>query len=451
MTAEGSEASAEDSVREDVSISREQESKPASASTESVFDHAGFTAKRDENASSRSTVDDGDDCFKDLPSLVPIHDVNTERKDDRETASSEVEKIQNAFGETKDCEIVSKTNNRLTDADSLVEELEAKTETMRVEKSQALAAETTSEAAVIDSTNVPTCPLDRSQKHPVIVATTELDLAMRLNALDRHLVEYLALDRLRQLMVPPKSPEEEEDETFKRRVRRNLEERRLVSYPTDRDPIALFSVCEFDDPLSSTYDDDVFPMFSNTFTVGTNDDCDVVLSDYVDPRSPCYSRFSTRHLVVFYDKYAGVFELLNYGADGVVVDNVYYGCDVDANRNRKDTWNGGASTRGNATVQEVEVKEGRGRGRKRKETRMKKETDDISSALASIKKGGKKKEAVVSKAEEAEKPIDRLCECGRSLPTAGQVTNGWEGSAVLYHGSVIQIGCFTLVFSAFES
>lgn len=393
-----------------------------------------------------SNADEAYDCFKDLPSLVPINDLNLEHKD----VTGETQKgiccgDNKTLTEDISCGAVLKKVSPDKPLVDVVDKVGVQAESSSGRVCTSFTAQSSS------TTNIPFCHINRASLKPsAVVATTELDLAMRLNALDRHLVEYLALDRLRELMVPHKDQKEEvdEEENFKRRSRRNFEERRPVTYPTDRVPIALFSVCEFDDPLSSTYDDDdVFPMFSNTFSVGTNDDCDFVLSDYVDPRSPCYARFSPRHLVVFFDKYAGLFELLNYGAEGVVVDNVYYGFDVDANRNRKDKWNGGVSGKGISTVQDVEVKEGRGRGRKRKDTRAKK---DLNSALASLKKGGKNKETLVSKREE-EKTINRCCQCGRSLPTAGQTTNGWEGSAVIYHGSVIQIGCFTLVFSSFES
>ena len=144
------------------------------------------------------------------------------------------------------------------------------------------------------------------------------------------------------------------------------------------------------------------------------------------------------------------------------MDNVYYGCDVDANRNRKWTGNdvGVGGNRGIFPVQEEEVKEGRGRGRRRKETRVKREMVELNSAMASMKKGrgaGGGAAAAATAASKKRKTlkeearIERRCGCGRSLPMAGQTTNGWEGSAVLYHGSVIQIGCFTLVFSLFKS
>jgi hypothetical protein len=61
-------------------------------------------------------------------------------------------------------------------------------------------------------------------------------------------------------------------------------------------------------------------------------DSDLVLSDFVSARTACFSRLAPRHAVIFFDRYAGLFELLNYGADGVVVDNVFYGCDIGDKR-----------------------------------------------------------------------------------------------------------------------
>jgi hypothetical protein len=42
---------------------------------------------------------------------------------------------------------------------------------------------------------------------------------------------------------------------------------------------------------------------------------------------------------------------------------------------------------------------------------------------------------------------DRLCQCHQ---TCSAERTGWEGSAVLHHGSVIQIGCCRFVFSVVE-
>merc|ERR1719259_617272 len=113
-------------------------------------------------------------------------------------------------------------------------------------------------------------------------------------------------------MVPQE--EEEADDRLKKEQENDYPrcrgipaaDRPLPAYPVDRDPLALFTVCEFDARFSSSNDDDddVIPMFADSFSVGTSADCDVVLSDYVDPRSPCFRRFSARHLVVFRDKYA---------------------------------------------------------------------------------------------------------------------------------------------------
>ena len=119
----------------------------------------------------------------------------------------------------------------------------------------------------------------------------------------------------------------------------------------------------------------------------------------------------------------------------------------------------GAGVKETDTTNVVAAREQRGgRGRKRKETQAKKQLDELAALKMFNKRAaGKKKDngqdaAKVEKAEEEEKMVvERNCECGRPLPRVGQTTNGWEGSAVLYHGSVIQIGCFTLVFSVFPT
>ena len=370
----------------------------------------------------------GADVFKDLPSLVSINDLISEQKSEMENKNQD-SSTSKKTDVTKDPEICD---------DSI-------SSAVKTEMPEAMQTEESTEQTPLSDDDAKT---DAS----LVVVTTELDLTLRLNALDRHLVEYLALDRLRQLMVPREDCSD--DKEIVSRCRKDTSDRLPPSYPTDRDPIALFTVCEFDSRFASPdEDDDVIPMFANTFSVGTNADCDVALSDYVDPRSPCFSRFSSRHLVVFRDKYAGVFELLNYGAEGVVVDNVYYGCDVGANRNRRDKK--GAMTQDAVVLKDPDVKERVGRGRKRKETQAKKQFDELTALKNHNRKAGRKKENIATSKEEAEeekkKMLDRKCECGRPLPGVGQTTSGWEGSAVLYHGSVIQIGCFTLVFSVFQS
>ena len=416
--------------------------------------------------------------YKDLPSLVPLTDMTSESKGEAEEGNAAESIPSEDFSEKSNT--ASSPSRGSAAANAPNDNIKAETSVQGVPVLPALplvvesvsekpTTTTTTTLTVTSSEPISTLAQKHSGQPSAVVVTTELDLTLRLNALDRHLVEYLALDRLRQLMIPEelegqKEEEEEPWSTTKTRSRRPSADRLPPTYPTDRDPIALLSVCEFDDRPTNDVDEDdaVIPMFSNTFTIGTNADCDVDFSDFVDPRSPCYSRFSPRHVVIFYDKYTGLFELLNYGVEGAVVDGVYYGCDVDANRNRRDKKGGGAgtttttTTMGKEVVDVVEVaKEKGGRGRKRKDTQTKKQQNPLSTLIAAAtaaNKKGKKESALVKEEEdEEERAMDRRCECGRTLPRGGQTKSGWEGSAVLYHGSVIQIGCFTLVFSVFET
>jgi hypothetical protein len=96
-----------------------------------------------------------------------------------------------------------------------------------------------------------------------VAAVTEIDLEFRLKSLDRHLVEVLALDRLRQLMI--------EDN----QVLHTAPCQHLPALPSrteskdnlsgDEEPIALLSFFDELNPES----EDVVPMLRNSLAVGT--------------------------------------------------------------------------------------------------------------------------------------------------------------------------------------
>lgn len=42
--------------------------------------------------------------------------------------------------------------------------------------------------------------------------------------------------------------------------------------------------------------------------------------------------------------------------------------------------------------------------------------------------------------------LDKSCSCDESRLPARSMSSGWEGSAVLHNGSIIQIGCLQFAF-----
>lgn len=186
-----------------------------------------------------------------------------------------------------------------------------------------------------------------------------------------------------------------------------------------------------------------FAMCYRSFTIGTNFDCDVNLTDYGN----C-NYISPKHASIFYDEITSKYELINYSCHGTVVDNVLYSCDLSP---KKYSSNGCTQTNG--------------RGKAKKSSSNSPNSASTSSTTCST---SSKKKVIPRKQMNGdnEANVQRMtvvvqgqlmkskssskscCSCKYS-PSAiiGSTGCGWEGSATINHGSHIKFGCLQFLFS----
>lgn len=159
-------------------------------------------------------------------------------------------------------------------------------------------------------------------------------------------------------------------------------------------------------------------MTSRTLSVGNGADCDLLLSKY---GSCC--RTSSKHAIIFYDETTNRYELLNYSEHGSTVDNILYSCDY-------------------ASSPRMESKdEERGRSIS---TRDQETTDAIKT--------------IANKSKELSPAYDGLqilCKCESLDHMSNNYDNsyleeGWEGSALVAHGSILRFGCLVFLFSTVD-
>jgi len=112
------------------------------------------------------------------------------------------------------------------------------------------------------------------------------------------------------------------------------------------------------------------------------------------------------------------YELLNYSEYGTVVDHVLYSCDL--------------------TVLEEQIKE----EKTDKGTYITKE-DETSDIIKMILR---KEEVCLEEYAHTNDKI--LCKCNikRDMKINEHLEEGWEGSAIIAHGSTISFGCLMFVF-----
>lgn len=222
---------------------------------------------------------------------------------------------------------------------------------------------------------------------------------VELSKLDERLVRILAWQRLQQLL-PPKNC----TTPGKRGVNG-------VVVPGASDVRARAVVC----PLVGK--GSLVPMAYRTLTIGTGADMDVCLTSF----GHC-NYISAKHACIFYDEITKHYELLNYSEHGTTVDNVLYSCDF--------------SDKSPAPAP----------------------VTPIVAAVRSVT-GKVKAASSASNSEEGTLPrvtmsafgganVRKQCGCKASSSSLiGGSGAGWEGTALLHHGSYIKVGCIQLVFS----
>ncbi|KAK2585172.1 hypothetical protein KPH14_008671 [Odynerus spinipes] len=216
------------------------------------------------------------------------------------------------------------------------------------------------------------------------------DVKEGVQLLERPVLEALARQRLEQIL----NPEGENYSAINCQVRARA---------------ALFSLSEKPKPP-------VF-MIYKTMTIGNGPNCDLVLSNYGN----C-SFISSKHAIIFFDEATNHYELLNYSEHGTIVDNVLYSCNY---------------------MEELE--------------RDIKEENDDNKIANKEQETSEMVKAIIYKenpppSQDARKEC--LCKCSmkyKEVKNNDYLQEGWEGSAIISHGSVLSFGCLTFVFNTVNS
>ncbi|XP_067123731.1 PHD finger protein 12 [Centruroides vittatus] len=220
---------------------------------------------------------------------------------------------------------------------------------------------------------------------------------VELSKLDERLIRILAWQRLQELLLPKNSVVQGSKKGLNGIVSSNATEVR-----------ARAVMC------SLTGKGPTVPMPYRTLTVGKGADMDVCLNNY----GHC-NFVSAKHACIFYDEITKHYELLNYSEHGTTVDNVLYSCDFSEKHKPSPSPNSPV-----ASVRHLTEK-----------AREKKESGSTERATMNGRAG------------ESWKP----CNCKASSSSLiGGSGAGWEGTALLHHGSYVKCGCLQFVFTIID-
>ncbi|XP_029302198.1 PHD finger protein 12 isoform X2 [Cottoperca gobio] len=163
-------------------------------------------------------------------------------------------------------------------------------------------------------------------------------------------------------------------------------------------------------------------MCYRTLYIGSGADMDVCLTNY----GHC-NYISGKHACIFYDENTKHYELLNYSEHGTTVDNVLYSCDF--------------SEKASPSPPSGLVAKVQGIIRRSK----KREDDEGPSSVVGLFPAG----GVMSSQPQGGSELSCSCKASSSSLIGGSGA-GWEGTALLHHGSYIKLGCLQFVFSITE-
>uniref|UniRef100_A0A8V1ANB0 PHD finger protein 12 n=1 Tax=Gallus gallus TaxID=9031 RepID=A0A8V1ANB0_CHICK len=231
-----------------------------------------------------------------------------------------------------------------------------------------------------------------------------MDGEIEINMLDEQLIKFLALQRIHQLfpskaqsLASSVSAHQQSPVANHIEAQRKEVQARAVFYPL----MGLGGAVN---------------MCYRTLYIGTGADMDVCLTSY----GHC-NYVSGKHACIFYDENTKHYELLNYSEHGTTVDNVLYSCDFSEKM---------APTPPSSIVAKVQSVIKRHKSRKQEE-----EPHGEAAVMNSQAQGQHRKP----------------CNCKASSSSLiGGSGAGWEGTALLHHGSYIKLGCLQFVFSITE-
>ncbi|XP_032668281.1 PHD finger protein 12 isoform X2 [Odontomachus brunneus] len=217
----------------------------------------------------------------------------------------------------------------------------------------------------------------------------DYDIKEGVQLLERPVLEILAQQRLGQILNP--------DGKYYETVNRHRRVRAV-----------LFSVSP--KPSPPAY------MTHRTFVIGNGPNCDLVLSSY----GKC-DFISSKHAIIFFDEMTKRYELLNYSEYGTVVDDVLY-CPNYTHSTEEDS-----KDEKNEKVTYITKEE---------------ETSEMIKTILH-------KEETVALQQHTHGINKISCKCSRKRKIVANKhpEEGWEGSAIIAHGSILAFGCLTFVFN----
>ncbi|XP_029105296.1 PHD finger protein 12-like isoform X2 [Scleropages formosus] len=171
-------------------------------------------------------------------------------------------------------------------------------------------------------------------------------------------------------------------------------------------------------------------MCYRTLYIGTGADMDVCLTNY----GHC-NYVSGKHACIFYDENTKHYELLNYSEHGTMVDNVLYSCDFS------EKTSPGHSSSVVTKVQNI--------------IRRCREQEVELEAGGAMSTGTEpaKPRGVTSGWPQSGLQGSPWTPCNCKASGSSRLFDGgagWEGTALLHHGSCVKVGCLQFVFSVVE-
>ncbi|XP_029027358.1 PHD finger protein 12 isoform X2 [Betta splendens] len=163
-------------------------------------------------------------------------------------------------------------------------------------------------------------------------------------------------------------------------------------------------------------------MCYRTLYIGSGADMDVCLTNY----GHC-NYISGKHACIFYDENTKHYELLNYSEHGTTVDNVLYSCDFSEKILQSPPSSLVAKVQGVIHCSK------------------KHEEDQGPTSVVGLSPAG----GVMSSQSQGSAAQSCSCKASSSSLIGGSGA-GWEGTALLHHGSYIKLGCLQFVFSITE-
>ncbi|VDM15889.1 unnamed protein product [Hydatigera taeniaeformis] len=156
------------------------------------------------------------------------------------------------------------------------------------------------------------------------------------------------------------------------------------------------------------------PMPYRQLVIGSAPDCHLCLANYQFSNKVQCPNVSPLHAIVFYDEWSRHFELLNYSEFGSHVDSIPFKNDIDEK----------AAYRCEASG-------------------LVKHVRNIIGTGKSVDSSSQNSSRMIAR----NRPDNNHLCVGQEKDATGA---GWEGSAILRHGSLLQFGCYSFVFSLID-